>query len=164
MWSMTRTDVASTVVKAPLSRVFEALIDPQALVDWLPPAGMTGRFEHFDARPGGTYRMVLTYSVAPAEGGKSDANTDVVEGRFIEIATDDRVVQTVDFASVDPSFGGTMTMTWTVSRVDGGTLVELRAGDVPPGISAKDHEDGMNSSLQNLAAHLAKRQTTFRGS
>ncbi|MEO3757754.1 SRPBCC family protein [Mycobacterium sp. B14F4] len=161
---MTRTDTASTVVKAPLTRVFEALIDPQALVEWLPPSGMTGRFEHFDARPGGSYRLVLTYTVPPADGGKSDADTDVVEARFVEIEPDDRVVQAVDFASKDPSFGGTMTMTWTVSRVDGGTRVEFRADDVPPGVSAKDHEDGMNSSLQNLAAYLARRQTTFRGS
>lgn len=159
---MARTDTASKVVKAPLSSVFEALVDPGALAEWLPPAGMTGRFEHFDARPGGSYRMVLTYADPPGHGGKSGADADVVEARFVEIEPDDRVVQTVEFDSGDPAFGGTMTMTWTVTRVDGGTRVELRANDVPLGISAADHVDGMNSSLDNLAAYLAKRQTVFR--
>lgn len=159
---MARTDTASRVIKAPLTRVFAALTDPEALAEWLPPSGMTGRFDHFDARPGGSYRMTLTYTDPPAQGGKTDAGSDVVEGRFVEIEPDHRVVQAVDFASDDPSFGGTMTMTWTVTRVDGGTRVELRADDVPPGISAKDHEDGMNSSLANLAAYIAERQTVFR--
>lgn len=161
LW-MARTDTASRVVKAPLSRVFEALVDPDALAEWLPPTGMTGRFEHFDARAGGSYRMILTYTDPPAQGGKSAADSDVVEGRFVEIEPDDRVVQVVEFTSDDPTFGGTMTMTWTVTRVDGGTRVELRADDVPVGISAADHADGMNSSLDNLAAYLAKRQTVFR--
>lgn len=160
---MTRTDTASRVVAAPLTRVFAALVDADALVEWLPPAGMTGRFEHFDARPGGSYRMVLTYTDPPAQGGKTDADSDVVEGRFVEIEPDQRVVQAGDFTSDDPSFGGTMTMTWTVTRVDGGTRVDLRADNVPPGISAKDHQDGMNSSLANLAAYLDRRQITFRG-
>ncbi|KUI02272.1 SRPBCC family protein [Mycobacterium sp. IS-3022] len=159
---MARTDTASRVVKAPLSRVFEALVDPDALAEWLPPSGMTGRFDHFEARPGGSYRMILTYIDPPTGGGKTDADSDVVEGRFLAIEPDHRVVQAVDFASDDPSFGGTMTMTWTVRRVDGGTRVELRADDVPPGISATDHEAGMNSSLDNLAAYLARHQTVFR--
>lgn len=159
---MARTDVASRVVKAPLSRAFEALVDPEALAEWLPPSGMTGRFAHFDARPGGSYRMILTYTEPPTGGGKTDADSDVVEGRFLEIEPDDRVVQAVDFGSDDPTFGGTMTMTWTLRRVDGGTRVEFRAEDVPPAISATDHEAGMNSSLKNLAAYLARRQAAFR--
>ena len=38
-------------------RVWAALVDPGALMAWLPPGGMTGRFERFDARPGGSYRQ-----------------------------------------------------------------------------------------------------------
>jgi hypothetical protein len=60
----------------------------------------------------------------------------------------------VDFQSDDPSVAGTMTMTWSVTEVDGGTRVDIRADDVPPGISAEDHAVGMNSSLANLAAYL----------
>lgn len=161
---MTRSDVAALVVKAPLSRVFEALIDPQALIEWLPPSGMTGRFDHFDARAEGSYRMVLTYTAPPPDGGKSDADSDVIEGRFVRIEPDDRIVHAIDFVSSDPSFDGPMTLTWSVARVDGGTRVEFCADDIPPGISAKDSQDRMNSSLQSLAGYLGQRQTTFRGS
>ena len=56
---MPRTDKASRVTTAPPGRVWAALVDPEALLAWLPP-GMTGRFERFDARPDGSYRMVLT--------------------------------------------------------------------------------------------------------
>ncbi|WP_245548326.1 SRPBCC domain-containing protein [Gordonia araii] len=89
-------------------------------------------------------------------GGKSGSDADVVEARFAEIAPGERVVQAVDFDSDDPAFGGTMTMTWSVTPVGAGTRVEFRADDVPSGISRRDHEAGMASSLANLAAYLAQ--------
>jgi hypothetical protein len=46
---------------------------------------MTGRFEHFDARPGGSYRLVLTYADASAARGTSAADSDAVDARFVEI-------------------------------------------------------------------------------
>jgi hypothetical protein len=64
------------------------------------------------------------------------------------------VVQAVEFRSDDPAFAGTMTGTWSVTPVEGGTLVELRADDVPSGISAEDHAAGLASSLENLARYL----------
>ena len=152
---MGRTDTASRVIKAPLTQVYAALVDPQALVEWLPPEGMTGQFDHFDACPGGSYRLTLTYNDAPASGGKSDANSDVVQARLVKIALDDRVVQAVDSQSQDPSFAGTMTMTWKVTKVEAGTRVDIRADDVPVGISSHDHVAGMKSSLTNLASYLA---------
>jgi uncharacterized protein YndB with AHSA1/START domain len=152
---MGRTDSASLVMDAPLGRVYTALVEPQALLKWLPPQGMSGQFEHFDVRPGGSYRMRLTYADAPEAGGKSSANSDVVDVRFVEIVPDERVVQAVDFESDDPSFAGTMTMTWSVTAVStGSTRVDIRADDVPAGISAEDHIDGLRSSLTNLAAYL----------
>jgi hypothetical protein len=48
----------------------------------------------------------------------------------------------VDFVSDDPAFAGTMTMTWVVRAVDGGTRVELTADDVPDGISATTTRQG----------------------
>ena len=38
---------------------------------------MAGRFERFDARPGGSYRLVLTYSDASAAPGKATADAIV---------------------------------------------------------------------------------------
>ena len=151
---MPRTDTASRVIAAPSDRVYGALVDPEALTAWLPPDGMSGRFERFDARPGGSYRLVLTYSDAAASQGKASADSDIVEARFVEIVPGVRVVQEVDFVSDDPAFAGTMKMTWETTAVDGGTRVDITAADVPDAISKEDHAAGLASSLTKLAAYL----------
>jgi uncharacterized protein YndB with AHSA1/START domain len=152
---MSRTDSASRVIRADPERVFAALVDPEALAVWLPPSGMTGRFERFDARPGGSFRLVLTYQDDSSSGsGKATPDSDIVEARFVDVVPGVRVVQSVDFVSGDPAFAGTMTMTWALSASDSGTRVEIRAEDVPAGISAEDHAVGLASSLANLAAFL----------
>jgi uncharacterized protein YndB with AHSA1/START domain len=151
---MSRTDTASRVIEASPERVYAALVDLDALTAWLPPDGMTGRFEHFDARPSGSYRLILTYADAASAPGKATAESDVVEARFVDLVPGVRVAQAVDFVSEDPAFARTMRMTWELRAVEGGTHVEIRADDVPVGISAEDHAAGLNSSLTNLAAYL----------
>jgi uncharacterized protein YndB with AHSA1/START domain len=151
---MPRTDKASRVIAAPLESVWAAFVDPGALVAWLPPGGMTGRFERFDARPGGSYRMVLTYSDASRAPGKATSDSDIVEARFVDVVPGERVVQAVDFVSDDPAYAGTMIMTWEVTASGAGTRVTIVAEDVPDGISAEDHAAGLASSLTNLAAYL----------
>ncbi|MGZ4317965.1 MAG: SRPBCC family protein [Gaiellaceae bacterium] len=151
---MPRTDRGSRVIAAPPEHVYAALVNPEALTAWLPPAGMTGRFERFDARPGGSYRLVLTYADASGSPGKATAATDIVDSRFIDLVRGVRVVQAVDFVSDDPTYAGTMTMTWEVTEVDGGTRVDIVAENVPDGIAAKDHAAGLASSLMNLAEYV----------
>jgi uncharacterized protein YndB with AHSA1/START domain len=151
---MGRTDAASRVIAASPDRVYAALVDPDALVEWLPPDGMVGRFEHFDARPGGSYRLVLTYAEPSTGRPKSTPDSDLVEARFVELVPGVRVVQAVVFDSDDPAYAGTMTMTWSIATTEEGSLIEIRAEDVPPGISAEDHAAGLASSLENLARYL----------
>ncbi len=66
------------------------------------------------------------------------------------------IVQAVDFVAGDPAYAGTMTMTWEVTTVDGGTRVNITADDVPDGISAEDHAAGLASSLTKLADRLER--------
>lgn len=117
---MPRTDRASRVIPAAPERVFQALVDREALVKWLPPEGMSGSFERFDARPGGSYRLVLTYANASNSPGKATADSDIVEVRFVDIVPAARLVQAVDFVSDDPAFAGRMTMTWELSAASTG--------------------------------------------
>ncbi|HLY83961.1 MAG TPA: SRPBCC domain-containing protein [Acidimicrobiales bacterium] len=117
---------------------------------------MTGSIEHSDARPGGSYRMVLTYRDAPGSPGKSTPDSDIVEGRFIELLPGVRVVYAVGFVSDDPAYVGTMTMTWEVTAVDGGTRVDVTADNVPDVVSQEDHAAGMTSSLDKLAQYLKR--------
>lgn len=153
---MCRSDTASRLIAASPARVYAALIDPEALTAWLPPEGMSGRFERFDARPGGSYRLVLTYTDAASTTGKATADSDVVEARFVELVPGARVVLAVNFVSDDPANAGTMTMTWELAVVVGGTRVDIRAENVPAGISAEDHAAGLASSLANLATYLSE--------
>jgi uncharacterized protein YndB with AHSA1/START domain len=149
-----RTDAASRLINASPETIYRAHLDPQALADWRPPQGMKGRFEAFDPRPGGRFRMVLSYGDGGGggRGGKTSANEDVVEGRFVELVSDRLIVEAVEFQSDDPAFAGVMTITTTLEPVVGGTRVTIRCDDVPEGISAADHQAGLNSTLRNLAA------------
>jgi uncharacterized protein YndB with AHSA1/START domain len=143
-----RTDRVSRVMRASPERVFRAFTDPEDLVAWLPPSGMSGRFERADIRPGGSYRLVLTHD-EPGHGKTTD-DSDVVEVRIIDVVPGESLTQAVDFDATDPAFAGTMTMTWRVIPHPDGARVEIRADDVPRGISAADHEAGITDSLDNL--------------
>lgn len=150
---MSRTDKAERVISAPVTRVFSALMDAEQLVQWLPPNDMSGTIAAFDPREGGTFRITLRYS-KPGQG-KSTADTDVIEAKFGAIVPDRRVEWIVTFASPDPSFAGEMRMEWYLVEHPGGTLVSIVARNVPEGISASDHAEGLNASLHNLERFLA---------
>lgn len=152
---MSRIDTASRLIAAPPARIYAALTDAEAVASWLPPQGMTGRIIAFDPVPGGRFALALTYDDPAAHGlGKTDADSDVTEGRFLALEPDRRVVQTAMFESDDPAFAGEMRLTWRLDAQDGGTCVTIIAEDVPSGIGAQDHADGLASSLANLAAHV----------
>ncbi len=154
--SQRRTDTASRVVRAGPEVVWGAISDERALATWLPPDGMTGRFERFDFRPGGGYRMRLTYTGDHALPGKASADEDIVESRFIEIVEGERIVQEGEFESDDPAFGGVMRMTWRIEPLDEATKVTLIAENVPPGIRKEDHDEGLSQSLANLARFVER--------
>ena len=151
-----RTDTAERRIHAPAGVIYAALTDPAARAQWIPPAGMTAEIERFDVRVGGRYRMVLTYAETPDGGGKSSADSDVVEGMFVELVDGERLAEEVEFESDDPAFAGTMTMTWRLTPTADGTEVAMAATNVPPGISPADHATGMQSSLDNLAAYVER--------
>jgi uncharacterized protein YndB with AHSA1/START domain len=148
-----RVDTASLIVAAPPEVIYEAFVDADALLAWLPPAGMTGEMLEFEARPGGAFRMALHYN--EAGHGKTTEDTDVVNSEFAELVPGKRVVQLVRFKSEDPAFAGTMRMVWDLEPASGGTRVIFLAEDVPEGISKQDHDAGLKSSLENLAAYVA---------
>jgi uncharacterized protein YndB with AHSA1/START domain len=150
---MTHTDSADTVIAAAPEAVFAALTDAGARTAWLPPTGMTGWFEWFDARTGGGYRMVLEYDDTSVQG-KSEQNRDVTEVRFAAVEPPRRIVEEVDFVSDDPLLAGTMTMTWSVEAMGTATRVTVTATDVPDGISSADHAAAFASTLANLDAYV----------
>lgn len=150
-----RTDTATRLVQASPEAVYRAFVDPDALIAWLPPEGMSGRVLQFEPWEGGGYRIELALERdEPGVSGKTSERTDVTSGRFLALEPGRRIVQTVEFESGDPAFAGTMVMTWLIEPAPGGSSVTVSAADVPSGISAADHEAGLASSLDNLARFL----------
>jgi uncharacterized protein YndB with AHSA1/START domain len=149
-----RTDSASRLIRASPQALFQAFLNREAVVSWLPPNGMKGRIDAFEPREGGIFRMTLTYvggsHLAP---GKTSDHTDVVEGRFVELVPNERIVQAFAFESDRPEFAGTMIMTWTFTAVSSGTEVAIVCENVPEGIRREDHLEGFRSTLQKLAAY-----------
>jgi uncharacterized protein YndB with AHSA1/START domain len=150
-----RVDRATRIVDARAETVYAALVDATALAQWLPPDGARGTIAQFDPRPGGAFCMTLRF--AETGGGKTTADSDVVDSRFVELVEDQRVVYDVSFVSSDPDFTGTMRMTWSLAPHDGGTLVSIVAENVPFAVSKQDHAAGLASSLANLAAYVEDR-------
>ncbi len=146
-----RRHVASRRIGSTRDAIYAAFLDRDSLSKWLPPEVATGRVDVFEPRAGGRFRMTLTFQAAT---GKSSENTDVVDGRFVDLVPGKRIVQAFEFVSDDPAFAGTMTMTWSLEAVAGGTDVVVVADDVPAGIGKADHEEGLASTLANLAAFV----------
>ena len=151
---MPRIDRAVADVDASPGEVYAAFVDADALASWLPPDGMTGEISDADLRAGGGFTMTLRYDDVPEGGGKTTEHTDVSRVAIDELVEPERVVWGVEFDSDDPDNAGRMTMTWTFTAQDGGTRVAIDATDVPAGIDAEAHQQGLEASLANLAAYL----------
>jgi len=142
----------SRVIRARPEEVYAAFMDPELLMEWLPPGGMTGVMHEFDARAGGGYRMSLFYPQEETEfRGKTDDREDEVSVRFVELAPPHRIVEAVNFTSTDPAFAGEMTITITFDAAPGATEVTFLCTNLPAGLRAEDNEAGIRLSLEQLA-------------
>lgn len=142
----------SRVIRAGAEELYAAFLDPAALVEWLPPAEMTGEIHEFDARAGGGYRMSLFYPPGEqAFRGKTSPREDVVDVQFVKLEPPRRIVEAVKFVTADPAFSGEMTLTVTFEEVPGGTEVVLAFENLPAGLRAQDNEAGSRLSLEQLA-------------
>jgi uncharacterized protein YndB with AHSA1/START domain len=113
----TRVDRATRVIAAEVDDVYQAFVDPEAVVKWLPPKGARATLEAFEPREGGAFCMTLVFE-GPHARGKTQEDTDVVRGTFDRLVPGQSITQRFDFVSDDPDFAGTMTMRWTLRRED----------------------------------------------
>lgn len=146
-----RIDSASRSIAASPEAVYRAFAEPGAMERWLPPNDMIGEMLRFDFRDGGSYRMRLTYAERDRGQGKTSVSADEVTVRLTRLVPGRSIEQAVVFVSEDPAFGGVMRMTWSMEAQVDGTLVTVRAEDVPEGIRAEDHVAAMTASLEQLA-------------
>lgn len=132
------------------ARVYAALLDPDAVRQWMVPDGMTSEVLAFDAREGGTFRITLTYA-APTTTGKTTTQSDTFHGRFVRLVPGAEVVQAVEFETDDPAMHGEMTITYQLTAAGGGTELTGTHEHLPAGVSPADNELGWSMSIAKLA-------------
>ncbi|CAN5606654.1 hypothetical protein BH10CHL1_BH10CHL1_03410 [soil metagenome] len=147
----TNSTSISRHINAPRANVYRALIDAQAVANWMVPHDMTSHVHEFDAREGGAFRISLTYN-APSGTGKTSEHTDTYHGHFVKLVPDQQVVEMMEFETDDPSMRGEMTVTFTLTETDGGTDVLGVHDNLPPGVGPADNETGWQMALDKLAA------------
>ncbi|HUR76139.1 MAG TPA: SRPBCC family protein [Sporichthya sp.] len=143
-------------VSAPPAAVYRALLDPDAVQQWMVPNGMTSEVHRFDAREGGEFAISLTYD-DPVAVGKTEGATDTFAGRFVQLVPSESVVQVVAFDTTDPLLAGEMTIRYQLTERDGGTEVVGIHEGLPPGVAPADNEWGWRISLGKLAQLVESR-------
>jgi uncharacterized protein YndB with AHSA1/START domain len=138
-------------VRAPRSRVYQALLDATAIAKWRVPDGMRATVHEFDAREGGVFRVSLTYDAVTGVG-KSTGRSDTYRGHFAKLVPNEQVVEVLQFETDDPALATTMTLTTTLADADEGTRVIVQHTGIPDSIPAADNEAGTRMALAKLAA------------
>jgi uncharacterized protein YndB with AHSA1/START domain len=138
-------------VKAPRPAVYRALLDPEAVVRWMVPDGMTSHIHTFEAHESGAFRISLTYD-APSGTGKTSAQTDTLPGTFATLVENERVVQRLEFETDKPDMQGVQTITYSLFDAAGGTDIHGLHENLPSGVAPDDNKLGWQMSLRKLAA------------
>ena len=129
------------VLRAPPERVYRAFLDADAMVKWLPPNGFTGKVQHVDARPGGSYKMSFT--------NFTTGSSHSFGGQYIELVPHERIRYTDRFD--DPNLSGAMNVTISLTKVSCGTELNVTQEGVPDIIPAEACYLGWQESLVLLA-------------
>ena len=145
-----RSTTVSRVMNAPRDRVYQALLDPEAIARWRVPTGMSAVVHEFEPREGGRVRISLTYNV-PTTAGKTTSQMDTYHGHFVKLVPNAQVVETSEFETGDPELQGIMTMTITLTEVENGTRVDAVHEGLPNGLSPDDNAQGWRDALDKLA-------------
>ena len=141
-----RTMTVSRVFEVPPERVYEAFLDPDELLLWLPPTGFSAEFHQFEPEEGGTFRMTFT-----GETEELAAYGSTFGGTYRELVPGKRIVHTDAFETDDPAMAGEMTVIVTFEAVSEGTELTVRQEGIPEAIPPEDSHAGWTDSLGQLA-------------
>jgi uncharacterized protein YndB with AHSA1/START domain len=118
-WSPDREVVVVKVFNHPREKVFAAWLDPDALIQWYGPAGLSIETHEADLREGGVWRFDMTGLFE----GQQQRFPNVM--RFLEIIPNERIV--VDYGTSAPDDPDRFRMTITFDeQADGKTVLTLR--------------------------------------
>ena len=136
----TNTVKLHRVLKSTPERVYRALLDPEAMVKWLPPHGFTGKVHSIEPRVGGTYKM----SFKNFTTGESHS----FGGKYLELVPNERIRHTDRFD--DTNLPGEMVTTITIKQVSVGVELNVLQEGIPEAIPAEACYLGWQESLTLL--------------
>ena len=129
------------VLKTTPEKLYRALLDPEAMVKWLPPHGFTGKVHSIDARVGGRYKMSFK--------NFSTGNGHSFGGEYLELVPNERIVHTDVFD--DTNLPGQMKVTIVLKKVMVGTELNIVQEGIPDVIPVEACYLGWQESLTLLA-------------
>lgn len=145
----------SKVIKASCDDLYRAFLDPEALLVWLVPDGMSGEIHSFDLRIGGGYVMSLQHPPSSdTPRYKTSSNERRFSVKYVDLSPSRKIVHAIIFNSADPDFSGEMIMEVAFQNVDSETEVTVKFTDIPSDIRLDDREKGVASTLERLARYV----------
>ena len=141
MSNSTNTIRLHRVLRAPIERVYKAMVDRDALCRWMPPYGYLGTIDRIDVAVGGSYHMSFI--------NFGTGHSHSFECTFLELIPGQRIRMADKFD--DPGLAGEMTKTITLRKVMCGTELEIVHEGLPPSIPAEMCYLGWQESLSQLA-------------
>lgn len=128
------------VLRCPPARLYRALLEPDAIMKWMPPHGFTGRVHEIETKVGGAYRMSFT--------NLSSGHSHAWRGKYTDLVTNERIRHTDRFE--DASLAGEMATTLTLRAVSVGTDLTIVQEGIPSVIPPEACYVGWRESLQLL--------------
>ena len=137
----TNTVQLHRVLKSTPDRVYRAFLNPDAMAQWLPPFGFTGKVHQMDAKVGGTYSMSFT--------NFTTGDSHSFGGEYLELVPNELLRYTAKFD--DPNLPGQMQTTVTLREVFCGVEIKVVQEGIPAMIPAEACYLGWQESLVLLA-------------
>ena len=128
------------VIKASPEKVYRAFTDANAMASWLPPYGFLCVVHHFEAKPGGTYKMSFI--------NFTSGNGHSFGGEFVEMKPNEFLKYTDKFD--DPNLPGEMITSVRLKKVSGGTELNVTQEGIPSAIPLDMCYLGWQESLEKL--------------
>lgn len=139
-------------IAAPVSLVFELLIDPDELRQWLGPRECVVTCFESEAHVGAAFR----FRMQSPDGGWYGA-----DGEYREIVQDERIVMTWRWNEAPPGtpLDRSETLITITLRAEGRhTVVTLTHSRLPDRASADSHTSGWNDALDKLSERVSQIQ------
>ncbi|MDJ0771354.1 MAG: SRPBCC domain-containing protein [Ilumatobacter sp.] len=125
---------------ASVERVFAALTDPDELVQWWGPKGISTSEVEIDLRPGGACRWVM----------HPDGATAILRGTIVEVDPPHLVAMTNQWDGDDAE---TM-VTFRLLPIERGTRLEIHHRRLPTPPGPGEFADAWERALDSLTGHL----------